>query len=85
MNARPNNGTARHCDVDMVGTITVEPPCPADANGDGFVNVLDLVDLLTCFGQLAVPTCVAEDVNGDGTVNVLDLVALLLEFGNACP
>ncbi len=29
----------------------VEPPCPEDVNGDGTVNVLDLIDLLLSFGQ----------------------------------
>jgi len=61
------------------------PPCPEDINGDGVINVLDLIDLLLCFGQPAVPGCVAEDVNSDGTVNVLDLIDLLLAFGTACP
>ena len=60
-------------------------PCPEDVNGDGTVNVLDLIDLLLCFGQPAVPSCEAEDINEDGTVNVLDLIDLLLEFGQACP
>jgi hypothetical protein len=59
--------------------------CPEDVNGDGSVNVLDLIDLLLCFGLPAVPGCEDEDVNVDGTVNVLDLIDLLLEFGNACP
>ena len=58
---------------------------PVDVNGDGTTNVLDLIDLLLCFGLPAVPGCEAEDVNTDGTVNVLDLIELLLEFGNACP
>ncbi len=61
------------------------PPCPTDVNGDGVVNVLDLIDLLLCFGQPAVPGCSPEDVNGDGSVNVLDLIDLLLAFGTACP
>ncbi len=56
-----------------------------DVNGDAVVNVLDLIDLLLCFGQPAVPGCEAEDVNEDGTVNVLDLIDLLLAFGQACP
>ena len=59
--------------------------CPADVNGDGVVNVLDLIDVLLCFGQPAIPGCEAEDINGDGTVNVLDLIELLLAFGTACP
>ena len=55
-----------------------------DVNGDGVVNVLDLIDLLLCFGLPAVPECEAQDINGDGTVNVLDLIDLLLQFGVAC-
>ncbi len=55
--------------------------CPEDTNGDGTVNVLDLIELLLCFGLPAVPGCDAEDINEDGTVNVLDLIHLLLSFG----
>ena len=55
-----------------------------DINNDGVVNVLDLIDLLLCFGQPAVPGCEAEDVNDDGVVNVLDLIDLLLDFGLNC-
>ncbi|MHC4108701.1 MAG: hypothetical protein ACYSTY_11505, partial [Planctomycetota bacterium] len=64
--------------------ITFAPVCPEDITGDGVINVLDLIDLLLCFGQPAVPGCEAEDVNGDGTVNVLDLIDVLLEFGQSC-
>ena len=59
--------------------------CPGDVNGDGVTNVLDLIDLLLCFGQPAVPDCEAEDGNNDGVVNVLDLIDLLLDFGLPCP
>ncbi len=59
--------------------------CPNDVNGDGAVNVLDLVELLLCFGQPATPPCEAADVNGDASVNVLDLSDLLRAFGQACP
>ena len=62
-----------------------QPPCPADISGDGVVNVLDLIDLLLCFGQPANPPCDIADVDGDGTVNVLDLIELLFAFGTACP
>ena len=47
--------------------------------------MVDLTRLLLCFGEPAVPECVAEDINGDGSVNVLDLVELLLAFGTTCP
>ncbi len=69
----------------QVFDVVVPPTCPTDINGDGATNVLDLVDLLLCFGQPAVPGCEDEDVNGDGTVNVLDLIDLLLAFGTVCP
>ena len=74
--------------VDGVVLLDCQPPvepCPTDINGDGSTNVLDLIDLLLCFGLPAVPGCEAEDVNGDGSVNVLDLIDLLLEFGLSCP
>ena len=57
------------------------PVVPEDVNGDGVVDVLDLIIVLDCFGMPAVPDCGAPDINGDGTVNVLDLIALLLQFG----
>ncbi len=58
--------------------------CFADLNGDGTVNVLDLIDLLLCFGQ-PVPPCGPADVNHDGAVDVLDLIDLLVAFGTPCP
>ena len=59
--------------------------CPKDINRDGIVNVVDLGDLLRCFGRSPVPGCEAKDVNADGTVNVVDLIELLLAFGTSCP
>ena len=46
-----------------------------DVNGDGTVNVLDLVAVANGLGTDA------PDVNGDGVVNVLDLVAVANAFG----
>ena len=55
---------------------------PGDINNDCVVNVLDLIELLTCFGQSAQPPCNLSDVDGSGVVNVLDLIILLLNFGS---
>ena len=46
----------------------LETPPTVDVNGDGTINVLDLVVVANGIGKDA------PDVNGDGTVNVLDLV-----------
>ena len=50
--------------------LRMKPENPADINGDGVVNILDLVGVAQ-----AISTGVGEgDVNGDGVVNVFDLV-----------
>ena len=66
-------------------TFQLPAPCPTDLNRDGAVDVLDLIDLLLCFGQPALGGCGPADINDDGAVNVLDLIELLLDFGTACP
>ena len=48
---------------------------PADINGDGFVNGVDLAALLSKWGT-ACEGC-PEDINGDGTVLGQDLAAVL--------
>ena len=45
-----------------------------DVNGDGIVNILDLVAVANGFGKDT------PDINGDGVVNVLDLVAVANAF-----
>ena len=65
-------------------SVTVSPPHSvgaADINQDGVVNVLDLIEVLMCYGQPANPPCDTADLDGNGTVNVLDLMGVLLGFG----
>ncbi len=52
-----------------------------DVNGDGSVNVLDMVQVGLHFGESGTPGWIREDVNADGAVNVLDLVTVGLHFG----
>ncbi len=51
---------------------------PGDVDGDGVVDVLDLIAVLSAWGPCPPPPdeCPA-DVNGDGTVDVLDLLVVL--------
>ena len=61
----------------IVGIPYGAAPCPADVNGDGVVDVLDLLALLAAWGNPGGP----EDINGDGIVDVLDLLELLASWG----
>jgi hypothetical protein len=71
--------------LQIVHELPVVPPaCPADFNGDGFINLPDLNVLLAHFGQQVEPGT-NGDVTGDGEVDLLDLNRLLAIFGTACP
>jgi YVTN family beta-propeller protein len=59
---------------------SIPPACPADLNGDGATNTLDLTAMLGSFGQTVAPHA-AGDINGDGQVNTLDLTIFLGRFG----
>ena len=50
----------------------------ADVNGDGAVNIQDLVRVASSFGQTEQNSA---DVNGDGIVNIVDLVKVAGEMG----
>ncbi len=52
-----------------------------DLNGDGSVNVFDLLILLDQWGPCPRPEDCPADLNGDGQVNVFDLLILLDQWG----
>ena len=54
---------------------------PADVNGDGAVNVFDLVSAVSEFGKQG--ENLVADVNGDGTVNIFDLMVIAGMFDGA--
>ena len=60
--------------------VSDQPPVtsknPADVNGDGAVNILDLTLVAQAFGKDGLQ----GDVNGDGVVNVFDLVFVANQF-----
>lgn len=55
------------------------PQTPGDLNGDGIVDVADLLILLSAWGA-CVGDCPA-DLNGDGVVDVADMLILLANWG----
>lgn len=64
----------------------VVPPCFfwPDLDGDGFVSIEDLLDLLGNLGCTAPPDC-EGDLNQDGIVNIFDLLEILGWFGQEYP
>src|SRR5690606_9503014 len=56
-----------------------EPKCATDFNGDGVIDVSDLLQLLSAWGNCG--GCV-EDLNSDGTVDVSDLLSVLSAWGD---
>ncbi len=61
---------------------TFKPADMHDVNGDGVVNVLDLVSVASRIGQNVPADGDPADVNGDGVFNVLDLVKVAGAIGN---
>jgi hypothetical protein len=56
--------------------------CPEDINGNGTVEVSDVLTLLSEFGCTS--GCGPADIDGDGAVSVTDILLLLAAFGEEC-
>ena len=71
---RDDAASTTHLLPDLDGEIYLTTKSFADVNGDGRVNILDLVHVANGLGR-SVP-----DPNGDGAVNILDLVFVARHF-----
>ena len=69
-----NSASMPHLLPDLDGEIYLTTRSFADVNGDGKVNILDLVQVANGFGKST------PDPNGDGVVNILDLVFVAQQF-----
>ena len=65
-------------DVNAVYKPPTDPIVSEDVNGDGIVNILDLVSVSANFGKTGENSA---DVNGDGIVNIVDLVKVAAAMG----
>jgi PKD repeat protein/glucose/arabinose dehydrogenase len=66
-------------------TIDVTAASPGDTNGDGIVNVIDLLAVINAWGACPLPPqpCPADVAppGGDGVVNVQDLLMVIANWG----
>ena len=65
-------------DVNAVYKRPTDPVASEDVNGDGIINILDLVLISANFGKTGQNPA---DANGDGVVNIVDLVKVAGEMG----
>ena len=67
----------------LTGGSAQDATITGDVNGDGVVNILDLVLVASHFGKSIDPTQIPNpDVNGDSVVNILDLVFIANIIGS---
>lgn len=72
---RGNNAASQtHILPGLDGEIYLKSSSFADVNGDGRVDILDLIQVTNSLGKSA------PDPNGDGVVNILDLVFVTEQF-----
>jgi hypothetical protein len=72
-------GAGSTCDPDPCAL-----PCPGDCdNGDGVVDIIDLLALLAAWGSGTGPCDIAPS-GGDGVIDITDLLELLGGWG-PCP
>jgi hypothetical protein len=57
-------------------TITVNNVFNEDINGDGLVNVLDIIDIAQHWSEHGTGGWIEQDVNEDGVINVLDVILI---------
>jgi hypothetical protein len=57
-------------------TITVNNVYQTDVNGDGVVNVLDIISLAQHWNETGTNGWIIQDTNENGTVNVLDVILI---------
>lgn len=65
-------------------TVTTGPRCPADFNGDCFVDAFDYDDFVSCFEGEGCPSGRTADFNGDGFPDAFDYDDFVAAFERGC-
>ena len=64
--------------------LTITACCPADFNGDGFLDFFDYADFTACFEAGACPPGLTADFNGDRFVDFFDYADFVAAFEVGC-
>ena len=64
--------------------LRLEPTCPADFNGDGFLDFFDYSDFVACFEAGQCPAGGSADFNDDGFVDFFDYADFVAAFEDGC-
>ena len=80
-NAQVTFSLGNRKDQSLKLSIEAKPILTGDVNGDGTVNIFDLVIAAGSFGKTG--DGVMGDVNSDGSVNIFDLVIVAGNFGKS--
>lgn len=59
--------------------------CPSDFNNDGFTDIYDFTDFVTCFEGGDCPAGSSADFNGDGFPDIYDFTDFVDAFEAGCP
>ena len=72
--------------IDAVSVVAVvcSASCPADFNGDGFVDFFDYDDYVNCFENAVCPPGKSADSNNDGFVDFFDYDDFVVQFAAGC-
>jgi hypothetical protein len=64
--------------------LTLPPPCPADFNGDGFLDFFDYDAFVECYETEVCPPGKTADFNNDGFVDFFDYDEFVLFYETGC-
>lgn len=64
-----------------VSNLTLVISSQYDMNGDGTVDMQDLLSVALHFGASGTPGWIIQDVREDGKINILDLLMIVLNWG----
>jgi hypothetical protein len=82
--ATPGEGYSGQILEGSVIELQLEPACPADFNGDSFIDFFDYSDYVLCFESAECPAGKTADFNGDDFVDFFDYSDYVAAFEAGC-